>query len=387
MNHEQLLAYISKVIDEIVLSVANTDDLLNDKKKAALIQSIMEALDRIGLSITQNMPDIINNSYSEGMSEATAALQEVVTASQQITSALTVVEAGAVAQTSELILKAIESKPTKVQKRIHLEAVSNIVDDSLLDLGAAVRTARNNASVTINDTLEAVKSDLVKGLLVGDTNKVITKRVAESFVKDGLTSFVTKPDKNGKSRKLPLDFYARTVVNTKIRQAHTNGASNRYQEAGVGLVQISTSQNTCAECARYEGKVISLTGEHEGFKSDGDGIVRLPPYHPNCRHNTYPYVLEFKTPEEIQQEKDKWRSFKTDKDTRSKKQKQEYEKEQSIRRKANEEKKQFARYKMALGQDAPKTLGAFRRMKRSNSVKYQELQAEYKRIMREDVIG
>ena len=80
------------------------------------------------------------------------------------------------------------------------------------------------------------------------------------------------------------------------------------------------------------------------------------------------------------------KKFDPGKDTRSESDKKEYRKEQEIRRKANEEKKQYYRYVALLGDDAPKTLGGFRRMKRSNSIKYQELKAEYRRVSREDVV-
>lgn len=381
MNREQLLNYISQVVAEIFNNVATADDLTDDKKTQALIQSIFLSLDRMGITMAEFMPLIISDSFDAGIDEATNELKESIDAADMNTASALAGASITVSEASAVILAAIENPLPAVQKRIHLEAVNIIADDTLLDLQAAIRTAKQNANTTITKTLEEVKGTMARGLITGDMNKTITKEVARQFQQGGLTSFVTKDGK-----RLPLDFYTKAVVETKIRTAHVEGANKRYTEAGVGLVQIHENDNSCGICAKYKDMVVSLTGEHDGFKSKGDDDVKLPPYHPSCFGTVKPFVSDFKTPEEIQKEKDKWRSWKPDKDTRTKAQKEAYEKEQAIRRKANYEKKQYARWQMALGNDNFKTIGAFRRAKRTNSVKFQEIQSEYRRIMREDVV-
>ena len=355
MNHEQLIAYISEVIEEIMEDVANVDDLLQDEKATELLQSIMEALDRLGMTFTEAVPSVLDNSFTSGLSEATTALTETVTGAAQISSALS---AAIIADTSSKIMETVEKAPTKVQKRIHLEAVSQIADDTMLDLSAAIRTAKESANETIMDTLNDVKKAMAKNLISGDTNKVTTNQIKEKFAKEGLTSFVTKDGK-----KLPLDYYAKLVVETKVRTAHVEGSNRRYLDADVSLVQIVEQEDTCHICAKYRGMVVSQTGKDEGFKSKFDKDVRFPPYHPHCHGTTRPFIKEFKTEEEIHAEKDKWKNFNPKKDNRTAAQKKAYEKEQTIRSKANEEKKQYARWSQVLGNDNFKTLGAFRRAK------------------------
>lgn len=378
MNREQLLNYISQVVAEIFNNVATADDLTDDKKTQALIQSIFLSLDQMGITMAEFMPLIIQDSFDAGIDEANVALKEAVAGAGEITSATAVAGGLAASEASAVIMAAVENPLPAVQKRIHLEAVSIISDDTLLDLSAAIRTAKQNANLTITKTLEEVKGSMARGLISGDMNKTITKEVARQFQQGGLTSFVTKDGK-----RLGLEWYSKAVVEAKIRTAHVDGASKRYTQAGVGLVQVSTSQNTCAQCARYEGMVISLTGEHDGFRSKGDDSVKLPPYHPHCRHTISPYVTDFKTDEEIQAEKNKWKKFKPDKDTRTAAQKKAYEKEQRIRREANQEKKNYAKMVAVLGDRAPRTIGAYRRMKRQGTVKFQELQSEYRSTLYE----
>ena len=363
MNQVQLIKHINGVMEDIFNSASSVDDLLNDKKKLALVKSITESLDRLGLSLVQIVPGLLNESYQAGMDEAAIALREVVASA--MLGAITPTEKAAV------ILKALELNPTAIQKRIHLEAVNRMAEDTIMDLQAAIRTAKQNVNTTITGTLEEVKTELVKSAITGDTRKTVTAKVMKKFAQEGLTSFVTRDGK-----KLPLDFYAKLVVATKTRDAHVSGANQRYQEVGVDLVQIFENSDTCPICSKYSGMVVSLSGDTKGFKTKDE--VRLPPYHPHCRGTTRPYVQEFKTPEEIQAEKDKWKKWEPEKDTRTPAQRKAYEKEQEKRRKANEEKKQFIRWQSVLGAEAPKTLGAFRRMKRSNSFKFQELQSMYR---------
>ncbi|MFP3490566.1 hypothetical protein R0K20_23480, partial [Staphylococcus sp. SIMBA_130] len=72
-----------------------------------------------------------------------------------------------------------------------MEAVSEITDNTMLDLKAAIRTARRNTSGSIKAALSSAKSDLQRGIIQGNARRVIIKRVAESFAKEGMTSFIT----------------------------------------------------------------------------------------------------------------------------------------------------------------------------------------------------
>lgn len=355
MNSDQLIAYIVQVVEEIFQSVMSAKDLLEDKNKMRLIEAIFRALDQLGVVIEEVIPQEILKTYYSAVDEASVLLEE----------AGVPVDGGVVLATTGQVASGF-------QTRIHIEAVQALVEDTLLDLAAAIRTAKQNAQVNIEQALADVKYDIARGLIVGDPNKIVSKRVAQSFLKNGLTAFVTSDGK-----RLPLDFYARTVTKTKMREASTKGHVNRYLENGVSLVKVDEHLPTCHVCSRYAGMVISLTRGNEGFKSIYDVGVRLPPYHPNCEHTIRPFVIEFKTEEEIQEEKDKWKNWNPEKDVRTPAQKKAYEKEQAIRRRANEEKKQFIRWQSVLGAEMPKTLGAFRRMKRANSLRYQELKSMY----------
>lgn len=356
MNNEQLLQYIQEIVTSIVEEISNSEDLTAEENQEELLSQIAFYLDEFDLTIEDVLPQMVIQNYFGGVDEATKQLDN---AGVDVENALSLTSSGQVAQ--------------GFQRRIHMEAVEEILDDTLLDFRAAIRTTKRNASASINSALEAVKGDITRGIITGDTNRVVSKRVMDSFARNGLTSFTTVDGKN-----LPLDFYANTVVRTKTREASTKGHANRYEENDVGLVQINERADTCSVCAKYDGMVVSLTGEHEGFPTEDE--IPLPPYHPNCRGTVRPYVIEFKSSDEVEREKNKWNNFNPEEDSRTASQKRAYEREQKARRQANEEKKQFMRWNGALGAENYKTLGAFRRAKRSNSTRFQELQSEYMSI-------
>lgn len=354
MSPDKLIDYFSFVVQDILSQVSSAEDLQNDTNALDLINSILKTLDRVKATLNDVIPEQILKAYFGGVDQGTKLL----------------IDAG-VELNSESSLTTGGKVKKKFQAPMHLEAVQNLVEDTLLDLNAAIRTAQKSSKASIDEALKAVKDDITKGLIVGDPRKVTQARVAKSFADNGLTSLITSDNK-----RLPLDFYSSLVVRTKTRAAIVQGACNRYLENEVHYVQIDDHQPTCYVCARYGGMVFCIDGSDPRFPKGP-----LPPYHPHCRHVPRPYVIMFRSDAEVEQELTKWKNFKPDKDVRSATQRHAYEHEQEIRRIANAEKKQYSRWRMVLGNDAPKTVGAFRRMKRQNTVKFQELQSEYRSIM------
>ncbi|MED4234415.1 phage minor capsid protein [Priestia megaterium] len=366
MNSNQLIEYFADVIQQILNKIGSASNLSEDKNAQALISAILKALDGLGIKASEVMPKELEKAYYLAVDEASASLEK---AGAKTDGAYAMTKRGFIAK--------------GFQRKIHIAAVKKIVSDTLTDLKAAIRTAKKSTRTTINKVLKKVKKEIADGLILGNHNRVVRKRLAKAFQEEGLTAFLTAPDKKGKRRRLRVDKYAGTVVRTKMREANTQGAANRYIESGVTLVKVSQHAPTCHVCAGFQGMVISLTGDNPGFKSINDGGVQLPPFHPNCRHTIIPFVIAYKTKEEIQKEKDKWKTWKPKEDIRSTSQQRAYKKEQDIRRKAHEELKMYERYKAVLGSDAPKTIGAFRRMKRANSPSWQKVKAKYRNASRE----
>ncbi|MYL44598.1 hypothetical protein GLV94_02985 [Virgibacillus halodenitrificans] len=355
MQSEKLLEVI-KALKFEVLTILESYDISIDEQAAQALEIIDAMFERLNLAVEDVIPEDMLSSYFQGVDEASNLLNSV---------GITPV-GGTVASYSN------QSVRDAFKKQVHMAAVGEVTENTMLDLQAAIRTSQQNAYFTLKTTLEEVKSELQGGVIRGNAKRKVTAKVAEAFVKDGLTAFVTVDGK-----KLPLDFYSETVVRTNLKDANVKGATNRNLENDIELVQIHERSDGCAECAKYDGMVVSLTGEHEGYPTVNE--APLPPRHPNCRGSVRPYVLKFKTEQEIEQDKERWENFDPEKDIRSKRDKRAYEEQQARNRKSNYEKKRYAEIKSVLGDDAPKTLGAFKRMKRSRSSGYKELMKKYQK--------
>ncbi|MTW85617.1 hypothetical protein F3157_08065 [Virgibacillus dakarensis] len=353
MNSEQLLN-VTKAMKLEILNILINSDLSNNKQAQKALLTINDMFKRLDQSVEDVIPQETLNAYFSGVDEATKALNKVGInpvngLAASISSTGTV--AGAFAT------------------HVHMNAVSEITDNTMLDLKAAIRTARQNTYFTLMTTLQGVKEDLQSGIIRGMSRKVITQRVAESFAKDGMTAFITVDGK-----QLPLDFYSQVVTRTNLKQANTNGAINRYKENGQDLVKISGNTPTCYECHAYRGMVFSLSGEDDRFPP---AAGNLPPYHAQCQCSASVYVAEFKSDKEVNKEVERAKTFDPTKDTRSESQKKAYEKQQRLNRQNNYEKKRYADIKGVLGDDAPANLGAFKRMKRANTDNYNKLIQDY----------
>lgn len=354
MNQKQLLEIISALKHEILNLLIN-QNIADDEAAQQTLNVINEMFSRLNLEIDDVIPREVLETYFDGVDEATKLMKDA---------GIDPVNGIASSITSNGKVK------SAFQTRVHLEAIAEITDNTILDLKAAIRTARTNAVGSIERALSDVKKELQGGVIHGRTRDVITQRVAESFAKEGMTSFVTVDGK-----KLPLDFYSEVVTRTNLKKANTDGALNRYTENGIRYVTVTGGTPTCHECAAYRDIVFSLVEGDSNFPY-------LPPntfpLHPNCQCSLRPYVITYKNQKEIDAAKKKAAAFDPNKDTRSKAQKGAYEKQQSLHRRSNAEKKQFMEWNATLGAENYKTLGAFRRAKRSNSVRFQELQSEFR---------
>lgn len=346
-REEKIKEIIQYAVDQIYTEIGSVGNLFDNAEKAQLVENILSILDDLGLSLEEVFPEAVAEQYATGIRLGEEAL---------ITAGLT----------GEAL---VATAPTK---RIHREALDALVSKGMGDLKSAIATAKESVGVEIEEALNAVEKELGRKILTGDNIRVASNLVAQRFAEHGLTAFVTSDDKY-----LPLDYYSRLVVRTKLRDANVTGSVNRYTENKVDLVYIDEHHPTCSVCAKRQGLVISLSGDTEGYPTADE--TGLPPFHPHCQHDIRPYIPEFKSKSEIERDK---KPFKPGDDKRTETQRKAYEREQAIRRRASREKKAYEQLKATMGDDAPKTLGAYRRMKRKNDKGWKKLQEEYAESVR-----
>lgn len=331
-------------LQQQIMIYITTRNLLDDKERAVMLRNIENLMAQSNKEVTDMVSEELSTTYTQSLKTAKSLLSE---------------------QGVEL--------STNLNSMVFARQLDNILQDTMLDLNAAYRTANNRLINNIEQTVDKVKQDIADGTMYGETRKKTVKKVYDDFAEKGLSSFTTVDGK-----ELPLDFYAETVTRTKMRTANVEAHTSAYQEAGVDLVEVTGASDPCGQCAPYIGVVFSTNGQDDRFPHED--VRNIIPVHPNCRCNVIPYVIEYMEDEEIQEKINKSQNFDPNVDTRTQSQKDKYKEIQDKRRIARQEVKQYDKIKGVLGSEAPKNIGAYRRMKRNNTKGYQELQARMRQL-------
>ena len=144
---------------------------------------------------------------------------------------------------------------------------------------------------------------------------------------------------------------------------------------GTDLVEMSSHGATCSECAKYEGRVFSLTGKDSRFPVLPEQVKQYGGIHTGCRHTFHPFVYGVSTSlcggKNIIAYSN--RPFV---DNRTEEQRKRYE--EYLQYEANLKRTELAseEYKLIvekLPDLAPKSLSAYSRMKNSKSASFQRI--------------
>ncbi len=80
-----------------------------------------------------------------------------------------------------------------------------------------------------------------------------------------------------------LTAHVGTVTRTEVRDSLNAGFKNRAREFGIDLVRVSEHGGACELCAPWEGAVLSLDGETEGYATTDEAEAAGLMHH-NCYH-------------------------------------------------------------------------------------------------------
>lgn len=159
----------------------------------------------------------------------------------------------------------------------------------------------------------------------------------------------------------------------KDARAKINNCERIMAEAkqlGTDLVEMSEHHCTCGECAKYQGRVFSLSGKSKRFPKVPDAFFVYGAIHEGCRHDFYPF---FEDDDPTYHENIIEYSNRPFVDNRSQEEIEQYEAEQKAQRDLMKDREDYDWIWEHLGDIAPKSFSGYRRMKNSNSVNYQKL--------------
>lgn len=308
--------------------------------------------------------------------------------------------------------KIVEPVSKHIKGYINAEALTatqhSIIDKLTMNLMGEITEANTvvlstlqNALIgrTENDIYRNAGLELVTNMEA--TGRSISKTVpsfVQTLTREGVTAFV---DKAG--RRWSLHTYGNMVCRTTSRQAEVLAVLTT--DPDHDLYKISSNGTTCKICAPLEGRVYSRSGNDPDFpplalafgKIDPDGPDDLTNsylnIHPNCLHVLMAWTPAGRSEEEIEEIKKK-SSFKTNppsRDPRDQKQIEAYRKKEQARAKWLADYRQWEKYRMTLGDKAPKTFQTFQKHKIANDEKYKEWVNAYrwdnKRLSFQSIIG
>lgn len=208
--------------------------------------------------------------------------------------------------------------------------------------------------------------------------------------------FYAVPWRNGKGA-MRVDSYSALVARTTTREATMTATYNQAEALGHHLYKMTSHATTCKVCASRQGRVYRSIDYPAGdvrnhFPRIEEGFPRWPTYktvHPNCAHVAVMFIWDEKSPEE-QQAALARAGEPFNHDPRGEAERRRYEEAQRKNAERLRDRKQWERYREVLGEDnVPRTLSAFRQMKRSGNENWQEMSSDYRqalRVLRKDDI-
>lgn len=180
-----------------------------------------------------------------------------------------------------------------------VQTIDAMTADTFEDLlYANNKMKRETVKMVRSVVAEQMKMKAAEGMGRNTTRKAIVqaltkKELRERFNVEGNVAIV---DRAG--RRWKLQTYAEMVTRTKMLQAHAEGTRIEALERGVDLAIIS-SHNAKDACRNFEGQIISMNGQTEGFMTYDELRRSNLIFHPNCRHKVTPIRDISLLPEEV----------------------------------------------------------------------------------------
>ncbi len=229
------------------------------------------------------------------------------------------------------------------------------------------------------DNIRQIGIDAIaEKLSTGQTIREARRRILERLQAEGMTTVT-----GGSGRQFRLDGYADLVARTTTREATNSATTSTGEQLGYDLVKFSEHYPTCEVCAPIQGRIFSISGKDKRFPalSDVPGFDKgFKVIHPNCRHVVVLTVEALWTDEErAQYLEDAKKPLRGD--TRAQQEVDAYNAMQADKRDQRRDRRQWERYRAYLGDSAPKTLSAFRAIKRANGDRWRDMQRDYKYVL------
>lgn len=270
---QKLIDIYSKAEKNVIKGIIGVDFFNRREKEDALnqIQDILQGL----YGPTQRFLDLeARKEYGSGIAEVESALRDV-----DLGNSFRVVDPQAL--------------------KFVLSNVDDILDTALSDVKAMLSNSYTGIQSQLNQVKKEVQNELIStigtGQVSGQNRLLISEKLEKILTSKGITGFTGVTNK-GKTIKVSMSAYVEALTRSTLINSRVSAVTSRALELGHDLLQISTHKNPSPMCAPWGGKIVSISGQTEGyptltealFKGDyvpGGGIL-----HRYCRHSVTVYI-------------------------------------------------------------------------------------------------
>lgn len=170
----------------------------------------------------------------------------------------------------------------KELSQIHEEAQRALADDAYLKFGNLRAQIQRSAQETVQLAKQTkIREQLAAGQALGLDARDIAGEVEKTIKDQGVVGLITRS-----GSQLQVDDYAQMLTETMLANSARDGTKNVALEFGFDLVRVTTHGSDHPECAKFEGKVLSLSGDTPGVwsieQATDEGL-----FHPRCKHNYF----------------------------------------------------------------------------------------------------
>nr|DAL93577.1 MAG TPA: minor capsid protein [Caudoviricetes sp.] len=255
----------------------------------------------------------------------------------------------------------------------HTEASAGNAANILKNAGFryAAKVQGYDAYIELQNATQAAGKDFLSRVnaVIGKLSKEgkdavysVSQAVKEDIEKQGLLNVEYKG-----GRKVSLSSYAAMAARSARIESANIGTFGRALENGTDYVKCTEIYPTCEICAKYQGKIYCISGKDKRFPALFETALRhgYALMHPNCRHEFVPVWLETMSGAELAEMIEKSK-ISPKADTRSEEERNAYAAWQAKQRQIYHERLYFEQAKQRLGKAMPyESIAAFRRSYRT----------------------
>ena len=255
-----------------------------------LVRTIRPQSVAVARVLQQSTPALVEAAVSEAAGIGVAAAHTEIAALP----AESAVPPAAVAPQPAMVLP--ETRPQIPGSAATRGAASKAAEATTTSLGKAARNIPRNTQTVWGKIIDNAVNKTVTGDL---TIQQALQQAMDDAAKQGLGFY-----RDQAGRKWGLDTYSEMAIRTGTNNALVDAHTAELVEVGLDLVIVSSHANPAPQCAPYERRVLSLTGEHRAgtHRIDGHTVTvkdtlngaRAHGFeHPGCRHTVTAYLPGF----------------------------------------------------------------------------------------------